>query len=497
MERRLEEPPPGYRELRDALAGEPRLAEADARPPERLLQAVWQAQRLRRDRLRTADGRRLQVLHPGFLNREAGPDFRGAVLQFDDEPAVSGDVEVDLEPGGWRAHAHAGNPAYAGVRLHVVWRAARPPAGIATLALADVLDAPVGELAAQLGAGAPEGRDAWLPGRCAAPLARRPAGEVTALLEQAGLERLAVKAATLRARARDAGWEQALWEALFRALGYKHNAWPMQRLAELRAPVAEAVAAQGGGSLATEAVWLGVAGLLPAAPEGHAALRERWDVWWRARDALAAVTLPAPVWRRAGVRPANHPQRRVALAARWLAEGGLPERLDAWFLRAGPGTAGAASLHELLEPADAGLWARRYTLVSRPLPRAVPWLGAQRVTELAVNAILPWLHARAARDGALRRRAEQLFLGWPAAEDNAVLRLARARLLGAGARLRGVGAAEQQGLLQIVHDFCAGTDALCSRCRFPEVVRAWRPASLGVSSRPGAGFGCGEASGSR
>lgn len=466
---------PAYRELRDALAGEPRLADADARPPERLLQAVWQAQRLRRDRLRTTDGRRLRVLHPGFLNREAGPDFRGAVLQFDDEPAVSGDVEVDLEPAGWRAHAHAGNPAYAGVRLHVVWRTTGTVAGLATLALADVLDAPHGELAAQLGAGAPEGGDAWLSGCCAAPLARRTAAEVAVLLQQAGLERLAVKAAALRARARDAGWEQALWEALFRALGYKHNAWPMQRLAEVRAAVAEAVAAQGGGPLVTEAMWLGVAGLLPAGPPGNAALRERWDVWWRARDALAAVTLPALVWRRAGVRPANHPQRRVALAARWLAEGGLPERLAAWFLRAAPGAVGAASLRGLLEPAEAGVWARRYALSSRPLPRAVPWLGAQRVSDLAVNAILPWLHARAGEDAALRGRAERLFLGWPAAEDNAVLWLTRARLLGAGARLRGGGAAVQQGLLQVVHDFCAGTDALCSRCRFPALVAAWQP----------------------
>lgn len=470
-----------YRELRNALTGEPRLADADARPSERLLQAVWQAQRLRRDRLRTADGRRLRVLHPGFLNREAGPDFRGAVLQFDDELAVSGDVEVDLEPSGWQAHAHAGNPAYAGVRLHVVWHAGGTPAGLATLALADVLDAPVGELAAQLGAGAPEGAAAWLTGRCFAPLAQRTAAEQLVLLQQAGLERLAVKAAALRARARDAGWEQALWEALFRALGYKHNAWPMLRLTEVRAVVAEAVAAQGGGPLVTEAVWLGVAGLLPTGTAGNAALRERWDVWWRARDALAAVTLPAQVWRRAGVRPANHPQRRVALAARWLAEGCLPERLAAWFLRAEPGLAGAASLRRLLEPTEAGLWAHRYTLGSRPLPRAVPWLGAQRATDLAVNAILPWLHARAADDAALRGRAERLFLGWPAAEDNAVLRLARARLLGAGVRLRGGGAAVQQGLLQIVHDFCAGTDAVCSRCVFPGLVAAWQAPARDMS----------------
>jgi hypothetical protein len=52
-----------------------------------------------------------------------------------------------------------------------------------------------------------------------------------------------------------------------------------------------------------------------------------------------------------------------------------------------------------------------------------------------------------------------------------VLRLARARLLaGHGARLGRGTAAEQQGLLQIVADFCRRAGALCTDCRFPRLV---------------------------
>ncbi|MDW8310608.1 MAG: hypothetical protein RMK20_14635, partial [Verrucomicrobiales bacterium] len=58
------------------------------------------------------------------------------------------------------------------------------------------------------------------------------------------------------------------------------------------------------------------------------------------------------------------------------------------------------------------------------------------------------------------------------AQDNAVLRLARARLLG-GAPLRPAGAALQQGLIQVVRDFCEHSNALCEQCRFPELVRRW------------------------
>ncbi|HEV2330313.1 MAG TPA: DUF2851 family protein, partial [Verrucomicrobiae bacterium] len=79
-------------------------------PPERLVQAIWQHQRLRRGELKTIAGESVRVFHPGFANLEGGPDFRGAVVQIGADPPRSGDVEVDLRAGGWRAHGHDRNP---------------------------------------------------------------------------------------------------------------------------------------------------------------------------------------------------------------------------------------------------------------------------------------------------------------------------------------------------------------------------------------------------
>ena len=106
----------------------PVLHEEGDSPPERLLQAVWQHQRLLRDRIRTLDGQTVRVLHPGFLSVEGGPDFRGASVQFGDLPPQSGDVEVDLRSSGWRAHGHDRNPAFRQVILHVVWECERAAA---------------------------------------------------------------------------------------------------------------------------------------------------------------------------------------------------------------------------------------------------------------------------------------------------------------------------------------------------------------------------------
>jgi hypothetical protein len=104
-----------------------------------------------------------------------------------------------------------------------------------------------------------------------------------------------------------------------------------------------------------------------------------------------------------------------------------------------------------------------------------PLLGAARVTDLAVNVVLPWLWIRAKEGGneKIWREVERRYFAWPAAADNYVLKLARQRLLGVGKSRVLRTAAAQQGLMQIVRDFCEHSNAVCADCRFPELVRGW------------------------
>jgi len=504
----------------------PLLHEERDTPPEYLLQAIWQHQRLRRNRLTLANGQTIRVLHPGFLNREGGPDFRGAVIQFGDAPPVSGpppvsgDVEVDIHASGWRAHGHHRNPAFEKVVLHAIWdaepasgakgdnahtpsarpavegqaahllkRAAhlsrviqprRPQQQVfdelpepAVLLLKPFLDASIGELTFWLNTEPASEWEEELRGRCCRIWRTRSADAIRDILRQAAEIRFRSKAAQFQARAREAGWEQALWEGLFRALGYKHNAWPMQCIAETRRRWLTPGLAPG----ELQARLLGLSGLLPSEltrsrRTADRYLRELWDQWWRERDAFADCSLPPGLWRFHGQRPANHPQRPLVLAAHWAAADELPDKLEHWCTRELQPAQLLDSLADVLKVERDPFWSWHWTIRSSRLPKASPLLGASRVSDLAVNAILPWLWIRAAegKNEALQAEIEKRFNEWPPSQDNSLLRFARQRMLNGAPHRTLRTAAEQQGLIQIVRDFCDHSNAICENCRFPELL---------------------------
>ncbi len=487
-------PPNLYTGWREVSPGWLALREAPAAgaPSERLLQLIWLHQRVRRDALTTLDGRSLTVLHPGFWNREAGPDFLSAVLQFDHEAPLTADVEVDLRPQCWLEHRHHENPAFAGVRLHVVWDGGRPGPR-PTVVLREQLDAPLAEVEAWLATEAAAASVATMQaGRCAAPLRGLTPEAREELLRQAAQVRLVRKAEAIAVRARAVGWEGALWEGLFGALGYKRNTWPMRRLAEL-APTIRALAGPSDDRAFTlQALLLGVAGFLPAEPPRTAGAgtywRRLWDIWWRERAALDACVLPRALWRLHGLRPANHPQRRLALAAHWLAEGQVPRRLEAWLEPTCPRRKLVPSLLACLQVERDEFWSRHWTLNSRATAKPHPLLGEARASDLAVNVILPWLwsRARVGAEAGLQARIEERYFAWPAGEDNAALRLARRRLLGAAPPRLPPLAAAQQGLLQIVREFCDHANAVCDGCHFPELVGTLGSAVAGPANAPSA-----------
>src|SRR5262249_5250612 len=153
-----------------------------------------------------------------------------------------------------------------------------------------------------------------------------------------------------------------------------------------------------------------------------------WDSWWRERDGFSDVILPRTAWRFHGLRPANHPRRRLALASHWLANKKFISQIENWIAsEKSPATpvATCRKLMEILQVERDDFWSWHLTFKSPRLKKPLPLLGDGRVTDLAVNVILPWLWVRAAEGGNqnIQAEVERRYFAWPPAEDNSVLKL--------------------------------------------------------------------------
>lgn len=293
---------------------------------ERHLHALWFDNRLRPQNLKTSRGEPVTVENPGRWNLEAGPDFSGAVLLIGREKRrAAGDAEIHVFPTGWKNHGHHADPRYSGVRFHITWFSGKTdetlfPPGTVHIALSENCSADLDSIDLT----AYPYHEPRASGRF--PMSGKYTGAGSAWLESAGEERLRQKTLRMAWLIRQRGDAQALYEETAAALGYKHNKAPFRKLAQ-SLPL-EALAQYGADWKTVYAVLLGISGLLPKQAasgwpdDAKKELRSLWDCWWREQQKWEEVVpLTKASWRLAGVRPLNHPVRRLCALAQWIADG--------------------------------------------------------------------------------------------------------------------------------------------------------------------------------
>lgn len=87
---------------------------------ENLLQYIWENQLFDKTELKTAKGEPLQVINPGLLNTNDGPDFQNAKIKIG-KIYHHGSVEIHINSKDWNTHGHQNNKNYNGVILHVCY----------------------------------------------------------------------------------------------------------------------------------------------------------------------------------------------------------------------------------------------------------------------------------------------------------------------------------------------------------------------------------------
>lgn len=85
---------------------------------EELLHYIWKFRLYSHKDLKTTCGDKIEIIDPGMLNNNAGPDFFNAKIRIGDK-MWAGDVEIHHSSDEWKKHKHHTNKAYNSVILHV------------------------------------------------------------------------------------------------------------------------------------------------------------------------------------------------------------------------------------------------------------------------------------------------------------------------------------------------------------------------------------------
>lgn len=409
------------------------------------MQYVWQNRLWPPHLMTTTDGRRINILNPGTLNTDAGPDFSNASIKIDDE-YWCGNVEIHVKASDWFRHHHHADPGYDSVILHVV------ATSDADIYRSNGMKIPQMVMICPQDFGERLNRFISNPASsmsCAAEISRIPSVVLSDFITASGMARLQEKADRITALAREKGWSEALYITLARALGFGTNSDPFELLA--KSTPLRALRRHSDDLRAVEAMLFGQAGLLD--PEitdcDYLTVLRREYAFYAAKYGLAPSRHIQ--WKMARMRPQNTPHRRVATLA-LLVAGRFSFSHE--IARINDIEQARGLFRDILHE---GFWTRHCNFESQVggSPRA---LAESSIDVLIINAVIPYIYAYGeyADEPLLTGRAVDMLYAL-APERNSLV----APFVAAGLKVSD--AFTSQALIQISKNYCRPRKCLLCR----------------------------------
>jgi len=345
---------------------------------EEFLAYLWRY-RLLIPALETKSREPIEVLFPGDLNTDAGPDFFNARLRIG--PTLwAGNVEIHVKASDWYRHGHHTDPAYRNTILHVVLHddlcgTEKELMGLPVLELKGFYDESIYEHYRNF-----MGCRAWIP--CAGQLRDVDRFILDQWLESKAIERLEKKTIVLRASLEQNAWnwEQTFYEFTARAFGAKVNADAFERLA--RSLPMKVLAQEKHDMFRLETLLFGQAGMLSGEALDDYQLRMKAE-YKSLKKKYRLQPLPEGSFRFLRLRPPNFPTLRIAQFAMLIHKSlGMFSRI----LQCGS----TEELFALVSTDCSNYWERHYRFgkASAQLPKK---MGGDSLNLILVNTVIPFL----------------------------------------------------------------------------------------------------------
>ncbi len=310
---------------------------------EQLVKCIWSGQFIKKGKLYTEDGLRIEVISPGRWNVEEGPDFKGAEILLEGKGVVKGDVEIHVYSHDWIRHRHSKQKEYENVRLHVfMWNDKKNKFVkiknhfIPQLELYKYLEFGLDKLMEMI-----DIEDYPHPAGTNVGLCQKGLKSISSddkwigyFLDFAGDERILIKTKRLEKLLKTQTFEQMLYEAIMESLGYKNNKEQFKHLAsivsvnDIRSMIPLDISI-GYRCKRIQALLFGMAGLLPVKrtstkdivdKDSHEYVREIEGMWSVIKNDVKNKPMDGRLWYFGYSRPSNYPTRRIAAISYLLAE---------------------------------------------------------------------------------------------------------------------------------------------------------------------------------
>lgn len=421
---------------------------------EELFHYTWKHRLFPLKTLTTTDGKLVEVIDPGLLNHDAGPDFFNAKIKIDGTLWV-GNVELHLKSSQWYLHAHDKDEAYDNIILHVVCEAdmdayntkgERIPQLV--LPISDNIKANYEYLL----------KEDKYP-RCYKIIPELAKINIHSWMSALQTERLERKTRDIMQKLNDlnGAWEDTYFQTLARNYGFGVNSDAFEVWAK-HIPL-RAVDHHRDNLFQIEAIFFGQAGLLDinTTPKSHREEADKDSYFHElAREykylahKFSLTPMDAKLWRFLRLRPQNFPYIRLSQLANlyYNRTAGLSQILDC---------KNTAELSKALATQVSEYWQTHYVFGIES-EKNEKHMAKASIDVLMINTVIPMLFAygRYKHNELLVDRALSL-LEELNAEDNNIVRLWRE------CGLEVANAGDSQALIQLKKEYCDKKE--CLRCR--------------------------------
>ena len=430
---------------------------------EKFLHHVWKFGWFSPAHLHSDSGQKIEILHPGVHNHNAGPDFMNARIRID-ETLWWGNVEIHIRASDWHRHQHQNDEHYKNVILHVVLY------NDASIYLHTPGDLPVLDLSKGLNWDVWEAHQKWLNNYrwipCESVMHHTDPAYWFMACDRLLIERLhnRIDGIFELLEQTNGDWSQVAFIELCKGYGFKSNSLAMEMLA--RSIPYSIVSRHRSDLLQIEALLFGQAGMLQSEkPDDYEwRLQQEYNLL---RKKYGLTPLTENIWNYGKVRPTNSPIIRLAQLALVLSKA---QHLASSLLHLEQ-----PELSKLLTSEAHPYWKthKQFGVVRKTEMRTSMAKGSTESIMINVVARLRFAHGKYNGNLSMLNDAITLLQGLPA-EQNSVSH--NWNKLG----IRIEHAADSQALLQLYNVYC--TQENCIEC--PIGIKLLQPVTHETHSQP-------------